>query len=248
MKRRLRFVALVPVLIAALAAGCSFADSASPAPTATATVVPSPTPAPVSLEGRFGYNEMREFLETVKPMVQAFFERQYPDAPAPRQIAFVPRGTVITSPCAPGGRRGSHDSEAYEYCPANASVYIGQDLLWAFFRVGDAAPVVALAHEWGHHIQTVRNVSVPRSAAQSVAFENQADCLSGAWAAYAGERGWLERDDDLQDISGLLQAIGSRETRSRDHGTVAERSAAFRLGFDEGVKGCNTFVPSTPVA
>jgi predicted metalloprotease len=244
---RARLAGLLAAIIMVLAAGCGYGAATPDAPD-TPTAVPTATPAPVSLEGRFGYNQMREFLDTVKPMVQAFFEQQYPGARLPRQVVYVARGTVITSPCAQGGRSGFHDSEAYEYCPANESIYIGQDLLWAFFRVGDAAPVVALAHEWGHHIQNVRNVSMPRTAAQSVAYENQADCVSGAWAAYAGERGWLERDDDLQDISGLLQAIGSRESRARDHGTIAERSAAFRLGFEDRIKACNGFVAATPVA
>jgi hypothetical protein len=84
-------------------------------------------------------------------------------------------------------------------------------------------------------------------AADGVRFENQADCLAGAFIQYADQRGWLEKDD-LADIDGLLKAIGSRESGSRNHGTVAERRQAFETGFTSGAKGCNSFVPSTPVA
>jgi predicted metalloprotease len=203
---------------------------------------PTQTPAPVSLEGRFAFEEMDEFLGAVEPLVARFFETRFPDSPPPRAIALVRQGEALGSPC------GTHFQQAYEYCPANGSIFIGQELLFAFFRVGDAAPAVALAHEWAHHVQTVRRVSPPRTARESVAFENQADCVAGAWAAFADDQGWLELPDDLDDAGALMQAIGSREGRGRDHGTATERAAAFDLGLRDGVEACNAYSPRTPVA
>ena len=215
-------------------AGCASAGNAAPAPQ------PTRTPQFASLEGRFSFDRIGAFLSAVEPMVAQFFETPLPDLPDPGSIVFVPRGRASSSPC------GYHDSEAYEYCPAGQSIYIGQDLLWAFYRMGDAGPVVALAHEWGHHLQALRRVTPPRTPAQSVNYENQADCIAGAWTNYAGAQGWLELPDDLDDVGGLLRAIGSRETSRRDHGTGAERANAFHLGYRDGVKGCNSFSPGTP--
>src|SRR5690606_28680706 len=129
----------------------------------------------------------------------------------------------------------------------NNTIYIGQDLIWAFYRqAGDAAPAVALAHEWGHHLQSMLGVPFARSQSQAIAFENQADCISGAWAKYADEQAWLE-DDDLGDIETLLRLIGSRESRARDHGTTAERAEAFQLSYENGIEACNAYFPNSPV-
>ena len=106
---------------------------------------------------------------------------------------------------------------------------------------------MALAHEWAHHVQIMKGVVPGRTNAGSVQFENQADCLAGAFIKYPGEQGWLERDD-LDDIDGLLRAIGSREGSGRDHGTASERRAAFERGFSSGPVACNSFTPSRPVA
>jgi predicted metalloprotease len=236
MKRVTLAFAAVAVLAAAATAACGWSAVTPDEP------APTPTPEPVSLEGRFAYEEMGAFLDAVEPLVARFFETRYPDLPPPRSILLVRRGQALGSPC------GAHYQEAYEYCPANRSIYVGQDLLFAFFRVGDAAPAVALAHEWAHHVQTVRRVSPPRTARESISFENQADCVAGAWAAFAEDEGWLELPDDFDDAGALLEAIGSREGRGRDHGTSAERSEAFDLGFDRGVEACNSYSPGTPVA
>jgi predicted metalloprotease len=211
---------------------------ATPAPTAT----PEPEAQIVSLEGAFSYDEMPDYLDAVAPMVAAYYEQQYPDIPDPR-LVYIPSRQVARSGC------GYLYSDAYAYCAANQAIYVGQDLLWAFYRqAGDAAPALGLAHEWGHHVQYYRGVPYGRTAAQSVDFENQADCLSGAWARYADEQGWLEREDDLQDVATLMQFIGSRESSSRDHGTTAERADAFQRAFTTGIDACNAYFPHDPVA
>lgn len=195
-----------------------------------------------SFEGCFSYDQMSTFLDAVTPMVAQFFGEEFPNVPDPEGIVYVPSGQAGRSPCG-----NVVDSQAYEFCGANDTIYIGQDLLWTFYkRVGDAAPVVGLAHEWGHHLQIMRRLRQPQTAVESVNFENQADCVSGAWAKYASDQGWLEPDDDLADIEAMLQAIGSREAVNRDHGTVAERRRAFEMGFDRGVTSCNSFVPGPP--
>jgi predicted metalloprotease len=211
---------------------------------AAPTPEPTATPQPVSLEDRFGYNQMPQFLDAILPMVRQFFESEYPDLPAPRDVVLAPSGRAGRGAC------GVYDDQAFEYCGANQTIYIGQDLLWPFYsRFGDAAAAIAIAHEWGHHLQTRARVGFPNSNSQSVRFENQADCVAGAWARYADQQGWLERPDDLQDVDGLLVAIGARETSRRDHGTAAERRSAFNAGFARGLEACNQYsLDGRPIA
>jgi predicted metalloprotease len=213
-------------------------DAAAPAATATAT----PEEPAQSLEGRFSYAEMDQYLEAIEPLVQQFFDEEYPNLPDPR-LVFIPGDRATRTAC------GVSDGTAYEYCGGNQTIYVGQDLLWAFYRqAGDAAPALALAHEWGHHIQVMLGVPFARTSAQSVNFENQADCFAGAWAQYADAKSWLEREDDLQDVATLMRLIGSSESSQRDHGTVAERTAAFEKAYDGGLKACNAYYPNDPVA
>jgi len=233
--------------------GLDVADSDSPASSAP-TTPPAATQTPDagdaaaqrcgggSLEGCFTYYEMDEYLDAVMPMVAQFFEETFERVPEPRDIVYIPSGRVARTAC------GTSNSDAYEYCPANRSIYIGQNLLWQFYAgAGDAAPAVGLAHEWGHHLQVMMGVQ-PVSRSEAIGFENQADCVSGAWAKYAGEQGWLEGDDDLRDVTRLLDAIGSAEGPGRDHGTSAERESAFNAAYAKGIAACNAFFPDSPLA
>jgi predicted metalloprotease len=245
--RLLRFVFLSTLcLSAALLVACysASANQETP-PTATATPVQAPAQSACSngtLEACFTFRQMPEFIDRVLPMVQQFFREQYPRVAAPSDVQLVLSGDSGLSPCRDAaGRRGRYTDNSFEYCSANQTVYIGQDTLWAFYRIGDAAPVLAIAHEWAHHVQSEAGTRFPRTAAESVRFENQADCMAGAWAKYAREKGWLEYPDDVQDINSLVRAIGSREGPGRDHGTAAERSAAFEQGFSTGLSACNRY-------
>ncbi len=247
---------LVSALFAIALSACAGLDatsrdssSASPANTSpAATQTPDAGDAASqrcgggSLEGCFSYYEMGEYLDAVTPMVAQYFEETYPRVRPPRDIVYIPSGRAARTSC------GTSNSYAYEYCPANQSIYIGQDLLWQFYAgAGDAAPAIGLAHEWGHHLQTMLGVSAA-SRTEAIDFENQADCVSGAWAKYANQQGWLEGDDDLRDMTTLLDAIGSAEGPRRDHGTAAEREAAFDAAYDKGIKACNEFFPDSPLA
>jgi len=198
-----------------------------------------------SLEGCFTYSEMDDYLDAITPMVASFFEAEFENVAAPRNIVYVARGQGARGAC------GVSDSQAYEYCSANQTIYVGQDLLWTFYRqAGDAAPAIGLAHEWAHHLQFMLDLpafGAPTQAA-AIGIENQADCIAGAWAKYAKDQCWLEEDDDLDDAAGLLQAIGSREGPGRDHGTAAERLKAFEMSYKGGIEACNSYFPRSPLA
>ena len=87
------------------------------------------------------------------------------------------------------------------YCPADRKVYIDlsfyQELQQRFGAPGDFAQAYVIAHEIGHHVQTLMGISEKTQAARSRASEAeanalsvrqelQADCFAGLWAHTAG--------------------------------------------------------------
>ncbi len=164
---------------------------------------------------------------------------------------------------------GSADSAVGPfYCPADQHVYI--DL--SFFREmerrlgggGEFAEAYVIAHEVGHHIQTLtgtnqrvhearrRGENVQGDGGLLVRQELQADCYAGVWAHHAQRRhDWLE-PGDIEEALNTASAIGDdtlqRQSRgtvvpdSFSHGTSAQRVAWFRRGFEQGNAGlCDTF-------
>ncbi len=152
------------------------------------------------------------------------------------------------------------------YCPADRQVSFDtlffQELDQRFGAPGDFAQAYVVAHEVGHHIQTLTGVSERVSAAQqraskaeatalSVRQELQADCYSGVWGHCAARRGLVETNDVEE---GLLAAaaIGDdrlqREAQGRvslesfTHGSSAQRVEWFRRGLEGGrMDACDTF-------
>ncbi|NCO18626.1 MAG: zinc metallopeptidase [Gammaproteobacteria bacterium] len=157
------------------------------------------------------------------------------------------------------------------YCPGDRQVYI--DL--SFFREmearlgggGDFAEAYVIAHEVGHHVQTVSGaadaVTRARRLGQSVEGDGgllvrqelQADCYAGVWAQRAERRhSWLEAGD-IEEALATASAIGDdrlqRQSRgvvvpdSFSHGTSEQRVRWFRIGFDTGDPArCDTFAAS----
>ncbi len=151
------------------------------------------------------------------------------------------------------------------YCPADQKVYIDLDffeeLERRFGAAGDFAQAYVLAHEIGHHIQTITGQSQsmrqlqqrnPSQANQlSVRLELQADCYAGVWAHSAAQRNLLEDGDVAEGLAAaaavgddrLQKSAGRRVTpEGFTHGTSAQRMEWFRKGLSSGnVAECNTF-------
>ncbi len=154
------------------------------------------------------------------------------------------------------------------YCPADQQVYLDTSF-FAQMRDqlgggGDFAEAYVIAHEVGHHVQTLLGVSAKVNAARQrgdelrgdggllVRQELQADCLAGVWAHHAQARHqWLEAgdiDEALRTATAIgddrlqKQAQGTVVPDAFTHGTSAERVRWFKAGFDGGaVAGCDTF-------
>jgi predicted metalloprotease len=151
------------------------------------------------------------------------------------------------------------------YCPADQKVYIDlsffNDLDRRFGAPGDFAQAYVIAHEIGHHVQTLlgldRHVrqlqqSDPGSANQmQVRMELQADCLAGLFGNEMAAMGILERGD-IEEGLGAASAVGDdriqRQTQGHvnpdafTHGSAAQRAEWFRRGLQSGsMQACDTF-------
>jgi predicted metalloprotease len=191
---------------------------------------------------------MRQYADIIIPMVENFYRAALPHEPPPSHIYYIADGQTGLEGCTDSSHQPAHYSAtSYEYCPVDQAVYLGQDTLWDFYnRFGSVAPAIGLAHELGHHYQTIRGVLAPSTPRASIPHENQADCAAGAWAGYARSKGYLEPRDILH-IDRFLPAISSQESPDRDHGTVQERESSFTLGYQNGLTACDRFYPATPL-
>ncbi|MBK3747021.1 KPN_02809 family neutral zinc metallopeptidase [Stutzerimonas balearica] len=154
------------------------------------------------------------------------------------------------------------------YCPGDQQVYLDlqffDEMARRFSAAGDFAQAYVIAHEVGHHVQTLLGVSqqVQQARARGARLEGdngllvrqelQADCLAGVWAHHAQQRhDWLEQGD-LEEALNAASAIGDDRLQQQSqgrvvpdaftHGTSAQRVRWFRTGFDSGEPGrCDTF-------
>lgn len=156
------------------------------------------------------------------------------------------------------------------YCPGDQQLYIDlsffRDLKQRHDAPGDFAQAYVIAHEVGHHVQTllgisnqVRQAGLGKSQADvnalSVKQELQADCFAGLWGhAYNIDRQLLD-PGDLEEALTAATAIGDDRLQreaggqvvpdSFTHGTSAQRVKWFRMGFESGDIGvCNAFQAS----
>ena len=150
------------------------------------------------------------------------------------------------------------------YCPVDHDIYLDtsffDELANRFGAKGDFAQDYVIAHEFGHHIQSLLGTSdkvqqIQQSGsktegnAASVRLELQADCFAGVWAANNRSRldpGDIEEgltaahaigDDTLQQ-----QSQGRVVPDSFTHGSSAERMKWLKRGLDTGDPAqCDTF-------
>ena len=144
------------------------------------------------------------------------------------------------------------------YCPSDHKVYIDlsfyHELKSRFHAPGDFAQAYVIAHEIGHHVQTLLGTMEKVNAARermrkdganqlSVRLELQADFLAGVWAHYAQMRGIVE-PGDIDEALRAASAIGDDRLQRQSqgyvvpdsftHGTSEQRVRWLRKGFETG--------------
>jgi uncharacterized protein len=136
------------------------------------------------------------------------------------------------------------------YCPLDGKVYLDLGFMDDLVRLGgsgDFALAYVIAHEVGHHVQTLinpRRMRSQKSQAESIATELQADCYAGVWAFAASKELDFLEPGDLEEGLQAAAAVGDDHIQrsagqmvspeSFSHGSSAQREEAFRMGFESG--------------
>jgi hypothetical protein len=224
----------------------------------TAAVNPQTRQAPPANDEQADF--VRAVLGDTEDTWQQVFQQMGSQYKAPTLILFSGR---VQSAC------GSASSASGPfYCPADQRVYLDmeffREMSQRFKAAGDFAQAYVIAHEVGHHVQTLLGVSAKVDAARQrgmkmegdngllVRQELQADCLAGVWANNAQKRlNWLE-PGDIEEALNAANAIGDDRLQQQGqgrvvpvsftHGTSAQRVRWFKTGFAQGqINQCDTF-------
>lgn len=152
------------------------------------------------------------------------------------------------------------------YCPADHKLYIDlsfyEELKNRFQAPGDFAMAYVVAHEVGHHVQTLLGysqkvhglngqVSQAEYNEQVKRLELQADYLAGVWAHHVQNEGYLEAGDFEEALTAAnaigddrlqMEAQGYIVPESFTHGTSEQRMRWFKKGYENGtLQGGDTF-------
>jgi len=212
--------------------------------------------SPASPEAQAADDERAGFVKNVLAHTEDVWNEVYQksgkDYPEPTLVLFR---DAVQSGCG----NASAASGPF-YCPADQQLYIDlafyNDLETRFGAAGDFAMAYVVAHEVGHHIQTLNctsekmermrgQVSQEEYNQYSVRLELQADFLAGVWAHYMKGKTIngqpVLEPGDFEEALNAANAIGDdRLTQGRvspesfTHGTSAQRMHWFKKGYDTG--------------
>lgn len=152
------------------------------------------------------------------------------------------------------------------YCPVDQKVYIDlsfyEDLKRRYNAPGDFAQAYVVAHEIGHHVQTLTGISKKVRDAKkgltqvkanelSVRQELQADCFAGIWAHHANRSRQILEAGDIEEGLTAASAIGDDRLQKNSrgyvtpdsftHGSSKQRVQWFKIGLEKGtLKACDT--------
>jgi len=155
------------------------------------------------------------------------------------------------------------------YCPPDQEIYFEltflEELQTRFGAQGQFAQAYIVAHEFGHHLQTLLGTEPKVRAAQqrnpsqanrySIALELQADCYAGVWSVLAdksSKNGINLTQDNISEAVNAAQAVGDDRIQAKvqgrvnpeswTHGSAADRKRWFLVGAQSGDLGsCTTF-------
>ena len=207
---------------------------------------------------------LKDFIVYVFDDVQSFWVEQF----APTQKGYERAKLVLYTGATSTGCGTGQASAGPFYCPTDGRVYLDlgffTELRDRFKAGGDFAQAYVIAHEMGHHVQTLLGISdkvhakeqddpsLARGAKSlSVRLELQADCLAGVWAHQVYQRGDLEAGDVEEALTAAASvgddriqkaSTGSVHPEGFTHGTAEQRQHWFGAGYDSGdTADCDTF-------
>jgi predicted metalloprotease len=153
------------------------------------------------------------------------------------------------------------------YCPADRKLYLDMsffnDLAQRHDAPGDFAQAYVVAHEVGHHVQTLLGVAEQVHAARSrageaegnalqVRMELQADCFAGVWAHHAQRARQVLEPGDVEEALAAAAGVGDDRLQQQargyvvpesfTHGSSEQRMRWFQRGMQTGdATQCDTF-------
>ncbi|NBL63925.1 metalloprotease [Flavobacterium sp. NST-5] len=154
------------------------------------------------------------------------------------------------------------------YCPADQKVYMDMTFFGELknklgAKGGDFAVAYVVAHEIGHHVQTLlgtsgkvrqaqQNLSQAEANKLSVALELQADFYAGVWTHYNQDMNNFLETGDIEEALSAAEAVGDDAIQSKmqghvvpdsfTHGTSEQRMHWFMKGYKTGdIKQGDTF-------
>jgi len=143
----------------------------------------------------------------------------------------------------PSGSDGGVVADTVVYCAATDSiVYSSATLQKASDGIGDMGAGVYVAAAWASAVQADLGYRIGNAAARA-----RAECLTGAWAG-AVQAGTATNSrtaaisfspGDLDEVIAAFVATDGQSSKV-DRGTVFDRFAQFRTGFEQGPDACIT--------
>ncbi len=153
------------------------------------------------------------------------------------------------------------------YCPGDQKLYLDMSFFDALAQrhdaPGDFAQAYVVAHEVGHHVQTLLGVSKQVQAARQrasetegnalqVRMELQADCFAGVWTHHANKARQILEPGDTEEALAAAAGVGDDRLQKQargvvvpesfTHGSSAQRMRWFSRGMQTGDPGrCDTF-------
>ncbi|QKJ63477.1 neutral zinc metallopeptidase [Flavobacterium sp. M31R6] len=197
-----------------------------------------------------------EFVKTLmadnEDVWTQIFEENNLTFEAPKLILFS--GQVETA-CG-----GASSASGPFYCPGDRTIYMDmsffEELRTKFgAKGGDFAVAYVIAHEFGHHIQTLlgtsgkvhqlqQNKSEKEGNKLSVALELQADFYAGLWTHYNENKNAMLEEGDIEEALSAANAVGDDAIQKKmqgqvipdsfTHGTSDQRMYWFKRGFVSG--------------
>lgn len=178
-------------------------------------------------------------------------------------MAFQQPKLVFYSQAGRSGCGAAQSAMGPFYCPSDQGIYLDTDFYNEMEQRlgagGDFARAYVMAHEYGHHVQTLTGIAEEVRGAQSqnpseanqlqVRMELQADCYAGVWAAKNAD---LIEPGDIEEGLTAAHAIGDDTLMTRagqrpveaafTHGSSEQRMQWLRRGLETGDEDqCDTF-------
>lgn len=203
-------------------------------------------------------------IQRISLKVLGSTERRWEEIFAADGSTYPPPTLVFYSRNGMSGCGAAQSAMGPFYCPADRKIYLDteffREMETRFNAPGDFPIGYIIAHEVGHHIQTItgkaqevreaqQRVSREDGNALQVRMELQADCYAGVWAARDQN---LMEPGDLEEGMRAAHAIGDdtlMENAGRTpvesmftHGSAEQRMAWLKRGLDTGdPAACDTF-------